>query len=392
MKASQNPKYKVFVFEGGSRSSKTYSIIQFLIIYALKHRDQSNRIIIARKKGTWLNATVWNDFKAILLDIGLLGMISKNETLKTVRLLTTTFEFVGLDDTQRLHGLTSDIVWVNEAMECIKDDFDNLEQRCARFMILDYNPTAEEHWIYDNVCLRKDCYFDHSTMLDNPMIPENMRRKILSYEPTEENYEQGTVDIRKWKIYGLGMRAKIEGLVFPEYHIVKEIPIWAKERYYCLDFGYTNDPTACAEVAFLNNDIYIDEKFYNTHMMTGDIIRELKKLPARKIICECADPRLVDEIAAAGLLIFAVQKYAGSVEAGISYMQEHRLNITENSPNAKKELDNYTYMQDKNGKWLNIPVDDYNHIIDGTRYVCLNEKLGQVPGITNLTGVFHSRH
>jgi phage terminase large subunit len=127
-------------------------------------------------------------------------------------------------------------------------------------------------------------------------------------------------------------------------------------------------------------------------MMTGDIIRELKKLPARKIICECADPRLVDEIAAAGLLIFAVQKYAGSVEAGISYMQEHRLNITENSPNAKKELDNYTYMQDKNGKWLNIPVDDYNHIIDGTRYVCLNEKLGQVPGITNLTGVFHSRH
>lgn len=390
-KAHTDPRFRVFVFEGGSRSSKTYSIIQFLLVYALTNRDRPNRVLICRKKGTWINATVWNDFKNILTDLNLWPLVSKNETLKTIRILTTTFEFVGLDDTQRLHGLTSDIVWINEAMECIKDDFDNLEQRCARFMILDYNPTAEEHWIYDNVCRRKDCYFDHSTMLDNPFIPENMRRKILSYEPTPENYEQGTVDIRKWKIYGLGQRAKIEGLVFPDYSLVKEVPIWAKERYYCLDFGYTNDPTACAEVSFYLNGIYVDEKFYRTHMKTADIIRALKDLPPRKIICESADPRLVDEIADAGILIFPVVKHPGSIEAGIQYMQGKHLYVTENSLNAKKEFDNYTYMQDKDGKWLNIPVDDYNHIIDGVRYVCLNEKLGQSGGISNMTGVFHTR-
>lgn len=390
-KAQANPRFRVFVFEGGSRSSKTYSIIQFLIGYALQNTDRPNRVLICRKKGTWINATVWNDFKNIITDLNLWPLMSKNETLKTVRILSTTFEFVGLDDTQRLHGLTSDIVWINEAMECIKDDFDNLEQRCARFMILDYNPTAEEHWIYENVCRRKDCYFDHSTMVDNPFIPENMQRKILSYEPTPENYEQGTVDIRKWKIYGLGVRAKIEGLVFPDYSLIKEVPIWAKERFYSLDFGYTNDPTACAEVSFLDNGIYIDEKFYATHMKTADIISALKALPPRKIICESADPRLVDEISDAGLLIFPVVKYPKSVEAGIQYMQGKRLYVTENSLNAKKEFDNYTYMQDKDGKWLNIPVDDYNHIIDGVRYVCLMEKLGQTEGISNLTGVFHTR-
>ena len=112
-------------------------------------------------------------------------------------------------------------------MEATKDDFDQLEQRCSEYGILDYNPTAEEHWIYDNVCSREDCYFDHSTMLDNPFIPENMKRKILSYEPIEYNYANGTVDIRKWKIYGLGERAKIEGLIFT-YKIVPEIPFWVK--------------------------------------------------------------------------------------------------------------------------------------------------------------------
>lgn len=50
-------------------------------------------------------------------------------------------------------------------------------------------------------------------MLDNPFIPENMKRKILSYEPTEYNYAQGTADEQKWFIYGLGKRAKIEGLI-----------------------------------------------------------------------------------------------------------------------------------------------------------------------------------
>lgn len=389
MKAHNSGRFNVLVFEGGSRSSKTFSIIQFFILYALNNTHQTNRIVIARKKATWLSATVWADFNNILLALGLLSECAINKTLKTIRLFSTTFEFIGLDDTQKIHGLTTDIFWINEAMETIKDDFDQLEQRCTRFSILDYNPSAEEHWVYDNVCGRDDCYFDHSTMVDNPFIPANMKRKILSYEPTEYNYAQGTVDTRKWKIYGLGLRAKIEGLVFDKYTIIKEIPIWVKHRFQGLDFGYTNDFTACSEVGFLDNAIYIDEQFYQTGMLTKDIINALKEYPRRKIWSESADPRLVTEIYNAGFNIEQVRKYAGSVKAGIDYMKGLKIYITENSINAKKELDNYTYQQDKNGKWLNEPIDDYNHILDGVRYVCMMEKMGRRASITNLTGVFH---
>ena len=365
------------MFEGGSRSSKTYSLIQFFIVYAISNWQRPNRIVIARKKSTWLSSTVWTDFKNILLEIGLYNVCRINNTLKTIQMYSTSFEFVGLDDVQRLHGLTTDIFWINEAMEASKDDFDQLEQRCARFSVLDYNPSAEEHWIYENVCPREDCFFDHSTMLDNPFIPANMRRKIESYEPTEYNYSQGTADKRKWLIYGLGKRAKIEGLIFENYTVIKEIPIWVKRRWYGLDFGYTNDPTACSENGFLDNAIYIDEKFYRTNMLSSDIIKEFKRMPKLNIWSESADPRLIAEIYNAGFNIRPVNKYHRSVEAGIDFMKSKKIYITEGSINAKKELDNYTYQQDKNGKWLNIPVDDFNHIIDEVRYCCMMELMGR---------------
>ena len=51
--------------------------------------------------------------------------------------------------------------------------------------------------------------------------------------------------------------------------------------------------------------------------------------------------------------------------------------VTERSVNVKKEFDNYTWQQDpKTGRFINVPVDNYNHAIDGIRYVCYMELLG----------------
>lgn len=383
MKAVEEKKYNIFVFEGGSRSSKTYSLIQFFILFAITHNDRKYRIAICRKKGTWLFATVWMDFQKILdmLEMQRGRDYYSNETKHCIRIGKTTFEFVGLDDTQKLHGLSPDIFWINEAMEAIKNDFDQLEQRTSMFCVLDYNPSAEEHWIYDNVIPRKDCYFDHSTMLDNPFIPENSRRKILSYAPTEENYANCTVDIRKWKIYGLGLRATIEGQVFDNWTVIDSIPDWVSRRWNSLDFGFTNDPTAAAEIGFYKNCLYIDEKFYLTDMTSRDIIKEGKKQLSYDIVCESADPRLVKELRQGGLKVKAVKKYPGSVVAGVDFMKGlAHIYITANSVNTIKEFKNYTYQQDADGKWLNEPVDDYNHIIDGARYVCMEKLMGKQKG------------
>lgn len=381
-KAVDSGRFHVFVFEGGSRSGKTYGIIQWIIIYALTHTDKQTRIVCCRKKGTWLASTVWNDFNVILNETGIINYCKINKTLKTIQLYTTSIEFIGLDDTQKLHGLTTDIFWINEAIEASTNDFDQLEQRTSRFAILDYNPSAEEHWIYDRVCKRPDCYFDHSTMLGNPFLPENSKRKILSYEPTEENIANGTADERKWKIYGLGLRAKLEGLVFPEYELVDAIPESIDKRWYCIDFGYSSDPTAIAEVAYnkATNSLYVKEHCYEAGLLSKDIIsimHGLQKKRLLKIISESADPRLVKEMQQAGLPVFPVRKYSGSIEAGIDFMRGVKIKITSDSLNAKKEFDTYTFQQAPDGHFLNIPVDDANHIIDGVRYVCLEELMAK---------------
>ncbi len=362
-------------------SSKTYSLIQWFIVYALKEK-RPTRVVISRKKGTWLNATVWVDFNNILTELGMVEKRDyyKNKTLHQIQINNTSFEFVGLDDVQKLHGLTVDIFWINEAMEASKDDFDQLEQRTSRFAVLDYNPSAEQHWIYDTVCTRDDCYFDHSTMLQNPFIPENSRRKILSYEPTEENFAQGTADERKWKIYGLGMRAALEGLIFNNIEYIDHIPESIDKRAYGLDFGYSSDPSACVELGYFQNNLYIDEKFYKAGMLTREIISELAALQRQRrlpIISESADPRLVDEIKQSGLPIYPVHKYAGSIEAGIDFMRGCKIYVTNRSLNVKKELENYTYAQDRYGNWLNVPVDDWNHALDSVRYICLELIIGQ---------------
>ena len=138
------------------------------------------------------------------------------------------------------------------------------------------------------------------------------------------------------------------------------------------------DPTAIAECAITQDTIYVNELCYRTEMISKDIILLLKqKCPDRRIISESADPRLIQEIHNTGINIIPVEKFPGSIEAGITKMLEYRICVTKNSYNIIKELKNYTYQQDKDGKWLNKPIDAFNHAIDAIRYVVLTEVLGK---------------
>jgi phage terminase large subunit len=226
-------------------------------------------------------------------------------------------------------------------------------------------------------------------VLDNRFAPENVVKKIKSYEPTDENYLNGTADRNKWEVYGLGKRAVIEGLIYEKFETINEIPRWIKKRCIGIDFGYTYDPTAIVEVGMRDNEIYIDEHEYKTHMLTNEIIKSLKPITSyKKTWSESADPRLIDEIYNAGINIYPVVKGAGSIMAGIEKIKTMQVFVTERSVNVIRELKNYKYAQDKNGKWINEPIDDYNHALDAVRYVVLMEILGHRTGKDDLSGLF----
>ena len=384
--------YNVFVLEGGSRSSKTYSIIQFWIKYAREHQDRVGRVIVARLKATWVTATVLKDFLDVLKDYGLYNKKNHNKSVGAgvYTLYTTEFWFLGLDDEQRIHGMKSDAFWINEAVEASFDDYAQLMQRCSGFAILDYNPSYDEHWIYDKICKREKTCYMHSTMLDNPLIPDNAKEQILSYGPTDYNIQQGTADKRKWQIYGLGKRASLEGLIYSNWGYCKEIPIGIKKRGYGMDFGFTNDFTGIVDCAFENNTLYLDEKCYLTHMESNDIIKFYKTIPPMKVMSESADPRLVKEIKNSGVKIYPIIKGAGSIEASISVMQGYRILITEKSVNLIKEIKNYTWQFDeKTKRFINKPADGQaDHLLDASRYWVMGEIMGRIKEDKDLTGIF----
>ena len=358
--------YRIHVLEGGSRSSKTWSIIQRLLLHA--QMNPNTEFTICRQKMTWLRITLLKDFEEItrIYGIPVEPEWNPNRPNQEYKILGCGFTFLGLDEPQKLHGRKQDIAWINEAMEASLADFDQLEMRTNDFMILDYNPSQEHHWIFERVEPREDANLFRSTQLDNPFLPEAIRKKILGYEPTEENKRRGTADETNWKIYGLGIRAQQKGLIYTNWKVVNSMPDNYKKRSIGLDFGFTNDPTAAIDLRLSEGKIWMDELLYQTGMTNPEIARALPKgIP---IIADSAEPKSIEELRRLGVEVQASVKGPDSVRQGIQLMQQYELCITERSINLIRELKNYKWKIDNNGKVQNQPIDNFNHLLDAARY------------------------
>lgn len=366
--------------QGSSRSSKTYNIVLFLCLYLLEHAN--TRLSVVRKTLPAIRGSVLYDFKDILVRLGIWADANFNKSEMIYTFPNGSFvEFFSTDQEQKLRGRKRDILFVNEANELSFVEWQQLAMRTAQFKILDYNPSfSEDHWI-NKLNEESGVYHFVTTYRDNPFLEQTIIDEIESLQ---------TKSPTLWQIYGLGKRAIVEGIVFPRIEQVAEFPDWCKSEFIGIDFGYTNDPTAIVKVGYaINADdeecLFIDEICYRTRMTTGDICDALRPYRNMTIDAESADPRLIDEIHKSGARIYPVKKGTGSIEAGISRMQTFRIFVTARSLNVLKEFRNYTYAQDKDGRWLNIPIDAYNHAIDAVRYVVMSELMSVPRGKFRLT-------
>lgn len=359
--------YTVISAQGSSRSSKTYNILIWIIIYAITHPNTSVSIVRATLPA--IKGSVFRDFKEILLKMDIFDEKALNKSDMIYTFTNGSFvEFFSTDSEQKLRGRKRQILYVNEANELRFIEWQQLKMRTTLYSIVDYNPSfSPEHWLCE---LNADprTYHFISTYKDNPFLEQTVVEEIESLQNKNKSL---------WQVYGLGLQAVVEGLIFPEFEIVDEIPAAAKKQAIGLDFGYTNDPTAAVLCGILNNDLYLDELFYRTKMLSSDIINALKGHKLH-VYADSADPRLIQEISNAGIIIYPVRKFSGSIMAGLLKMQEFHPKITRRSLNLIKEFRNYTYLQDKDGKWLNEPIDAYNHGIDAARYYTLGNVLGQI--------------
>jgi len=353
-------KSKIQVHQGGTRSGKTYSILTALI--ELCHKNSGLVITICRKTFPALRATAMRDFFEILNKEEIYNPDLHNKSDATYQLWGNMVEFISIDQPQKVRGRKRDVLFINEANEINLEDWRQLLLRTTGRVLIDYNPSDEFHWIYEEVIPREDAEFFRTTYKDNPFLPQSVVMEIERFKTADENF---------WKVYGLGERGTAQSTIFTHWTEINQIPNEYKLLTTGVDFGYTNDPTAIVRVYTDGHGFAVDELCYATRLTNSDISKVLRDNEVHRsdvVICDSAEPKSIDEIHAHGFNTHGARKGKDSVKNGIQFLHSRPLLITARSVNLIRELRNYKWKEDKNGKQLNEPVDNFNHAIDAMRY------------------------
>jgi phage terminase large subunit len=351
--ALQDPSIRFIINQGGSRSSKTYSLCQVLIVYCLQN---PNKVVsIVRKTFPALRATVMRDFFEVLKDLEIYEKSSHNMSENIYRFTNGSIvEFFSVDDEQKVRGRKRDIGWCNEANELWFEDFQQLNMRTETKMIFDYNPSDSSSWLYE---LPKDeSILIKSTYKDNPFLPESIIRQIEDLARTDEALYQ---------IYALGEKAISKTNIFNTWEFITQKPERFKNYVYGLDFGY-NHPTALMRVYWCEGDIYIEPVLYESYLTTSELIERFKQLNIENTVDILADysrPEIIAEMQNAG---FNVNNANKNVKSGLNAVKTFKVWCKQDE-NLKKEYENY--------KWKKIgdtitdePVKLYDDAMDAVRY------------------------
>jgi phage terminase large subunit len=353
---------RIIALQGGTRSGKTYSALQFLIELCYQHQDAGIIITICRKTFPALRGTVMRDFFEILRNEDMYSEDCHSKSENTYILFGNLIEFISLDDEQKIRGRKRNILYMNEANELDFDTWRQLLFRTENRIVIDFNPSDEFHWIYEHVLTREDCKLLITTYKDNPFLTKDQVREIELLATSDPEY---------WEVFGLGQRGKgKKGLVYPDHFEIDRFPEGV-DYIYGLDFGYTNDPTALVKVAKHNGKIYMEEVIYQKGMSNGDIAAMAKAqgITSRDlIIADSAEPKSIDELCDRGLNVIPAVKGPDSIDAGISFIKAHELYFVKSGGNLLKERRLYKWAVNKAGESTNKPLDFMNHAMDAMRY------------------------
>jgi phage terminase large subunit len=350
--ALQGPE-RFIVNEGGSRSSKTYSLCQLVIVYCLQNKGKVVSII--RKTFPALRATVLRDFTEILKDLGIYSLEAHNKSEQIYTFPNGSMvEFFSVDDEQKIRGRKRDIAWCNEANELYFDDFTQLNMRTEHKLIFDYNPSDNSSWLYE--LPPDDTVLIRSTYKDNPFLPQSIRNQIEDLKRTDEALYQ---------IYALGQKAVSKSNIYSNWTFMTHRPARFTSYVYGLDFGY-NHPTALMRVYWHERDIFIEPVIYESYLTTTMLIEKMRQLNIEKevtILADYARPEIIAEMVNSGYDVINANKV---VKKGIDYVKTFGVYCMENKE-IKREYDNY--------KWKKIgdhitdePVKLFDDAMDAVRY------------------------
>ena len=286
-------------------------------------------------------------------------------------------EAFGADESAKTRGPRRNILYINEGNNVPWETTRNLDVRTDTFTFVDWNPVSE-FWAHEQWKGKPENEFIHSTYLDAKWVLTPQKVKdIEAYRYTDPNW---------WNVYGLGRPGRVEGLVYPYFEQVAEIPskpifndkgeqVGTKpdgQEFYGLDFGYSNDPSVLVRCVLQGDKLYCDEVFYEAGLTNDAIAHKMDECGVKRnyaeIFADSAEPKSIDEIHKFGFNIKPCPKGADSVEYGHQKVRQLKQFWTSKSLNCIKEQRNFRYIQDKDGHLTDKTNHQYSHGMDARRY------------------------
>lgn len=315
--------------QGGSRSSKTHSILQLLIYIALTRKID---ISVVRQTLPSLRDTAMRDFFNIMKELNLYNVKNHNKTERMYRFPNgSTVEFFATIDDQKLRGRKRDVLYMNEANEISFGEFNQLALRTTGTIFIDYNPSDTESYLYDLLKDEEKSILIKSTYKDNPFLQKEQIEYIESLINVDENW---------YKIYALGERPISESRIYSHFKLFSEKP-QSSDWCYGLDFGF-NHPTALVKTLFIGNAVYVEEILYKQRLTVSELVNEIRLLVRdnKPIYCDTARPEIISELRNAGLMAKEANK---SVKEGINAVKSSQIFVDVNASNILKEYKLYSW-------------------------------------------------
>ena len=373
--------------KGSRRSKKSKTMALWTICFLMEYPEAN--MLVVRKVYRTLKDSCFTELKWAIkrLKVEAWWDIKESPLEMTYKPTGQKIYFRGLDDPLKITSIAVEVgalcwMWIEEAYEITSEaDFDTLAESMLgdlpeglfKQITRTFNPWNEKTWI-------KKRFFDVEDENILALTTNYMCNEWLSPEDIKVFEEMKNRNPRRYAVAGLGHWGIVDGLVYENWreeafdHTSEE---WKKanpnlDSSFGLDFGYTNDPSTlfCGLLDKKNKRLWVFDEMYKKGLSNKRIAEEVEGMGYAKerITADSAEPKSIDELKSLGLRIKGAMKGKDSIQNGIQWIQDLEIIVHPRCVNFITEISNYTWATDKFGNKLNVPIDDFNHLMDAMRY------------------------
>ena len=375
----------------GSRASKKSTTAAMWYIVNMMAKPAAN-LLVVRRYGRTLKDSCFAQLRWAIdrLGVSQFWRATTNPMELTYEPTGQKILFRGLDDGLKITSITVAKgvlcwVWIDEAYEVRKDDFEKLDGSIRGTMpkgltpqiTLTFNPWSDRSWL-------KSEFFDKPRANVFTKTTTYRCNEWLSPADLERFAEMQKDNPRRFAIEGDGNWGVSEGLIFDRVSVQdfdaqamlrnrSVQPLWG------LDFGFT-DPTVLLGLLVdeEHRKVYVWKEWTATGCTNAEIAEAAHDLGImhEKVICDSAEPKSIAEMRKCGINAVPAYKGPDSVQGGIRTMQGYEWVIHPSCTFAAHDFMNYVWKRDKSGQPTDTPEHEFSHAPDAARYAMSGRRSG----------------